>query len=316
MFVWPNNICQKGNENWLKGTDLVFLKPYAAWCNLRVDSELGVCTISAEETYIQFIFPKFSKMNEDQRYSHLKHIRDYLIDENYVHQNSRKYAISSRAIQFISGLKQLPCMGNDGEPLQLISSFCTHKKAIFTTFAAHFTLLPKYFLQTDYSWMPFFRKLGLREKVTQREYLQLCNDVANGKLTKNTRTASKVLLEYLFSPEEAELHGFHSNSNFLRNVSDIAFVCSAPLPELEWIHKVPQTPNCVILAEEQIPMCKLAGACLRESKKLVWTVLPVVAVSEYEPKNVLKGLGIDIQPNAYDVITNMVNISKTCFSEP
>ena len=57
VYIWPNNIGQDGNEKWIRGTDLVFLKPWGAWASLGVIIELGIQTITAEETYIQFIFP-------------------------------------------------------------------------------------------------------------------------------------------------------------------------------------------------------------------------------------------------------------------
>ena len=254
VFIWPYNLYNKGNENWLRGTDLVFLRSYAAWSSLGVDSELGISKISAEQTYVRFIFPYFFKLEKEQRYSHLKHIRDCLFETNFATQNNRNWKISSPAIQFVTELKELRCIGDDGKPLQPVSSFYTHKKVIFTTFQEHFQMLPEDILQEEEQlWMDFFQKLGLRENVTQDEYFALCNDVANGKLRGNTRTASRVLLDYLFSEDEAKLHGFHNHPMFLKKVSDIGFVCPVPLPELEWIHKVPQTPNCVILANEEIP---------------------------------------------------------------
>ena len=132
VYIWPGRICKDGTKCWLMGTDLVFLKPNAAWSDFRIDSKLGVERISAEMTYVKFVFPSFFKMNAKQRYNHLKHIRDSLFDINYVNQSSRNYKVSSPAYLFISKLTELECIGDDGEPLKPISSFCTHKKDIFT----------------------------------------------------------------------------------------------------------------------------------------------------------------------------------------
>ena len=317
VYVWPDNICQEGNENWLRGTDLVFLKPNAAWSKLGVARELGVHRISAEEAYVKFIFPHFFKLNKEQQYSHLKHIRDYLFDTNLVNEQNPNSDAYPSASQFVSGVRTLQCIGEDESSLQTVSSFYTHKKAVFTTFPRHFQMLPKDIYQREERvWMNFFSKVGLQETVTQEVFIALCNDVANGELMENTRTASEVLLNYLFSPEEAKLHGFHRESDFLKKVSDIAFVCPLPLPELEWIHKVPATPSCVKLNEEEIPLCKLSGSCLSRSKELVWTAVPIVSVTAQTERSVLQGLGINVEPHIRDVVSNIKILSKTPFADP
>ena len=317
VFVWPDKICQAGSENWLRGTDVVFLKPYAAWSKLGVARELGVHKISAEEAYVKFVFPKFFKLSKEQRYSHLKHIRVYLFETNLVATRNRKSDVYLSACSFVSGVKTLQCIGEDESPLQPVSHFYTHKKVIFTTFPKHFQTLPNDFMgREESSWMTFFLNVGLQEKVTQQVFLTLCNDVANGKLKENTRTASGVLLDYLFSPEESELHGFHRELHFLKKVSDIAFLCPVPLPELEWIHKVPSTTNRVILTKEEIPLCKLSGSCLSRSKELVWTVLPIVAVTAQTEHRVLQGLEINVEPHIRDVVNNIKILSKTPFADP
>ena len=324
VYVWPIGLTPVGGKNWLSGTDLVFLQQHGAWTNLGVHSELGITTITAEEMYVQFIFPNFFKMDKHQRYRHLKHIREYLFDTNYVNKKNRHYKISAPAQRFISALENLPCLGDDGDTLQPICSFCTHEKVVFTTFSDHFTFLPREFQvdqrekQGEYqAWMTFFSKLGLREKVTPGEFCTLCNDTANGKLEKKTREASSVLLSYLFSFTEAEKHMFHSNYTLLKEVSNIPFVCSLRFPELEWIHRVPHPTNCVVLSSEEIPMCKLSGACLKEHKQLVWTVRPVVAlpiVSMTSVKDVLIQLNVQLEPSGDIVLENIKNITRTPFS--
>ena len=153
--------------------------------------------------------------------------------------------------RFISQLGALPCIGDDGKPLQPVRNFHTHKKVIFRTFPKHFQVLPDIFLQKDGQWMEFFENLGLQQQVSSEVFIALCNDVANGKMKEKTKASSKVLVNYLFSKEEANSHGFHDDPNLLAKVSEIAFVCPLPAPELEWIHKIPQVPNCVILSGEK-----------------------------------------------------------------
>ena len=313
VYVWHTNICQEGNEKWQRGTNLMFLKRWASWKKLGVTSELGIWAITAEETYVQFVFPNFFKMSKQERYNHLKHIRDRLFKTNLVNQKN-----DSAAYRFITGLKNLRCIGEDGHTLQSISNFYTHKKTIFQTFPEHFPTLPKDILQTDERvWMEFFKDLGLQEVVTTKVFISLCNDVAHGKLRENTRTASTVLLAYLFSPTEAKHNGFHKDKHFLAKISDIVFVCPFPVPELEWIHKVPQAPNRVILVDnEEVPLCKLSGSCLPSHADLVWTVHQVVSVREKAEEHVLKGLGICIKPTIKDVLMNIEHLAKTRFADP
>ena len=312
VYVWPSRMCMDGIECWLKGTEVVFLKPYAAWSELTTDI---VAIISPEMVYITYVFPRFFTMTERHRYKHLAHIRDELFNSNYANQSARKHKISYPASLFILSLKDLACIGEDGKPLKSIRSFCTHEKTIFTTFPERFLFLPHSLLQEqDYYWMDFLLKLGLRDRVTTTEYLELCNDVARGRMGGDTRAASKVLLEYLLSSCEAELNGFHTDTHFLAKVSKVPFVCTVPLPKLEWIEKA---PNKVIFAnKKEISVCALSGSCLTQSKELVWTVLPIVSVSEYEPQDLLQNLGINVQPSVQDVIRHLKNLSKSCFANP
>ena len=321
VYIWPSNLTEVGSEKWLSGTNIVFLKQYGEWASLRVHSELGISAITAEEVYMQFIFPVFFRLDSHQRYSHLKHIRDYLFGINYVNRQSRGYEVRAPAQRFISGLLELPCLGNDGHTLKPICSFCTHEKKIFTTFPYHFSFLPQEYLKDkrEYkAWMNFFLKLELREKVTPDEFCTLCTDTANGKLETKTKEASSVLLSYLFSFTEAAKHMFHSNYTLLKKVSNICFVCSLHLPELEWIHRGPHPTSSVLLSSEEIPMCKLSGAYLQEHRELVWTVRPVVAlpiVDMNSLKDVLAHLNVELEPSGDIVLENIKNITRTPFSK-
>ena len=311
VYMWPNTIGQDGNEKWIRGTDLVFLKPWGAWASLGVIIELGIQTITAEEMYIQFIFPQFFKLNKKERYSHVRYIRDYLFATNYANRKN-----DCHARHFVSELVSLPWIGDDGHSLKPVSSFHTDQKEIFPAFLEHFQLIPKEVYQGDKrTWMSFFQKIGLQQTVTKDTFSALCNDVACGKLKESTRASSKVLFDYLFTKEEAKHNGFHSDRNFLARVSDIAFVCPVPMPELEWIHKAPQTPNRVILAnDEQVPLCKLLGSCVKLCKDLIWVVKHVIDVSEPEEKSLLDGLGICTEPTVKDVVESVKCLAKTRFT--
>ena len=312
VYVWPNGICQEGNKQWLMGTGLVFLKPHSAYNILRVKQELQIWIITAEEAYTQFIFPKFFKMCKKDRYSHLKHIRDSL----FIFLSLRKDQL---AINFVSALRRLQCIGEDGKPLKRVCDFYTHEKDIFKTFPDHFQTLPQDLLKGEMKqWMSFFQNLGLQESVTADMFVTLCRDVAGGKLKENTMAGSEVLLQYLFSLEEAKSHGFHKNVRLLKSVSTIPFVCPVPVPELEWIYKVPEAPNRVVLANGKVvPLCALSGSCCMEYKHLVWAVKHIVKVPNIDllPKQVLESLQVCEKPTSEDLMESIRVISKSCFSD-
>ena len=74
----------------------------------------------------------------------------------------------SSARRFISQLGALPCIGDDGKPLQPVRNFHTHKKVIFCTFPKHFQVLPDIFLQKDGQW---FENLGLQQQVSSEVFI-------------------------------------------------------------------------------------------------------------------------------------------------
>ena len=315
VYVWPINICQEGNELWLSRTNRVFLSPSGAWTRLGVESELGIKRITAEAAYLDFIFPHFSEMYKKDRYHHLKYIRDHLFNSNFASQNSPHNFSTAQnvAYQFIAYLKTLRCIGDDGEA-KPVSHFYTHEKLIFQTFPEHFQTLPKDLLQGEEKlWMPFFKNIGLKDSVNAERFVALCTYVAGGKLKERTATGSKILLDFLFSFEEANHHGYHQN---LRKISLIPFVCPVPVPEFEWIHKVPATPNRVKLANgEEVPLCTLSGSCLSQHKHLLWPAKSVVEIP-YCQNGILQNLGICVKPTDKDLMESISLIAKTCFTNP
>ena len=317
VYIWPNDLCPVGCNTWLKGTDLVFLTATGAWTGLKMCSEFGICNKTAEYIYEKFIFPRFDRMSKQQRYEHLKHIRNYLFKTNFANKTSNLDEYFWPAFEFISQLEKLCCIGDDGEPLKPISSFSTHEKPIFRMFPAHFSLLPQDILgnRDEYKeWMSFFYKLNLKVTVSSREYLALCIDTAGGKLGENSEKASSVLVQYLFSNEENKKHGFHSNANLLEKISKIAFVCTVPLPELEWIHKVHPPDNCIKVGEVQIPMCKFASACPEKHSVLVWTENPVIRLPI--ENQLSQFLGVLWEPTVNVVLRNIENLANTPFANP
>ena len=317
VYIWPTNACNIAYSKWVIGRNVVFLDRYGDWTMLARQSDLGIQEISAEQLYINYIFPVFSQLNEDERYKHLKHIRDCLFERNKFNQESGSWHEKQVAQSFFSQLRNLHCLGRDGEVLRCAYEVCNHEKVIFTTFAKQFCFLSKLFTSDALEcvkWLKFFRAIGLRDSITKQEYQQFCTETAGGK-HPDPKQASSVLLDYLFS-QQAKKDGWNTDPNFLSSVSCISFVCTETLPELSWIEPVYPSENHIL--PKGIDMTKLAGAALDEHSSLLWTVKPIVYLPcnrlvEWH-ENLLASLQVTSFPSAADVTANLLTIAKSRFA--
>ena len=317
VYIWPLNACSTGYSKWVSGRSVVFLDRCGDWTMLARQSDLGIQEISAEQLYNNYIFPEFSQFNEDERYKHLKHIRDCLFESNKFYLELGSCHEKHLAQSFFSELRNLRCLGSDGEVLRCANEVCNHKKIIFTTFAEHFCFLSKLFTSSEHEcdkWLKFFCAIGLRESITKQEYHQFCTETAGGRHT-DPRQASSVLLNYLFS-EQARKDRWNTDHNFLSNVSYISFVCTKRLPELSWIEPVCPSENHIL--PKDIAMTKLAGAALHEHSSLLWTVKPIVQLPcnrfvEWH-KNLLASLQVTTFPSVAEFNANLLTIAKSRFA--
>ena len=317
-YVWPRHcMCEVAYSKWIYGYSTVFLKPQGSWCKLSSPTELSIMEIVQEDMYVNFIFPHFFLMSESERYEHLRYIRDNLFYINKINsENTRgQYDVRQRASSFISALRNLECIGSDGQPLHTVSDFCDHEKEIFTTFEKHFQFLPSYFTndpQEQSRWMEFFRSLGLKTNIDHDEFLQFCKETANGHVPA-VQTASRVLVKSLFSAEE----GWYSHPGFLYQVSRIAFLCTEKVSSLRWIvppvvasHRIQPTGG------EHIDMTESFNAAVEGCQTLIWTVKPVVklpvvsSLLSLQNTVILQGLSVCTEPNVSDVIQNLCNICE------
>ena len=307
-YVWPDGACKVAYQKWLEGHDAVFIKSGGKWSA----EKLSIVTISTGELYYRYIFPHFHKMNSTERYQHLEYIRDYLHRNMKYHSEMKlgRYSTTldhqkkSQANNFLSSLRQSKCIGVDGA-LYRISDNCDHTIDIINAFPDHFQFLPdEYQSKPDGEWLPFFRELGLKEAVSQQEFLDLCRETADGRSGRGVelKDCSRVLLEYLFS------HGHDWGSYFLAQISEIAFVFQAPLPKLKWV-----VPAVFPLHQ----MVKLNGSAPYSRASVLWTVKSIVHLPTYPLEDIKKWLGITSDPSSADVIKNVQNIcEKSQYAQP
>ena len=287
-YMWNNDACSTGYPKWLRQPGVVFLKPSGAWKSLDSLEVLGLKDVHAEDIYVDFIFPGFSEMNCDERYKHLKFIKNsYSLFELNIFrktskaQHSRQIAEKARAEKFLGALANLPCIGKDGEVLKRARDFATHEKEIFTTFTHHYRFLPPFSTESKHErseWLKFFIGIGLRTSITQEEFLQFCEETSKGD-HENPRKASSVLLDYLFS-EQADKDRWKTDKRFLVQVSSIPFVCTCPLASLSWIKPVAAPPKTIQHGTNTICMTQLSGAAV-DKQTLQWTIRPVISLPRY-----------------------------------
>ena len=305
-YIWPNS-CMVGYQSWLAAhNSTIFLKPHSEWKCLGSAECLSIHSISEMELYNQFIFPHFGRMNEDDRYEHLKYIRERLF---YSVKSHRKFSFTKEdkcsADLFHSNLLSLKCIGASNSALQPISSFCNHRKIIFTVFYKKFQVLPER-LQSD-DWLTFFKELDLKQNLTEEEYLMLCQETADNFLFSKKK--SDVLLEYLFSKEVLEI--WCEKKAFLSQISRIPFVFASEASIVSWV-----TPHIL----QQNKLVQLKGSAPVHLQHLVWTVRPLISLPKqctYEfmflnsmVRTMLSSLGVIIQPDIADVVNNITNISN------
>ena len=295
-ILWPDNCCEIGYSEWIAGTGTVFVKDSGRWTCLGSAKQLSIDKLlTAEQLYTKYVFPKFYKLSETDRYKHLNYLRCSIYPK----------ARNSNSKKFINALKKLMCIGPDCGPLKPISAFCDHTVEIFNAFPNDYQKLPKELQNED--WLIFFRELGLKVMLEQEEYLRLCRKVAVAGVNDVTKTCSSLLLKYLFSYEICKV--WYTSAHFLKQVSNITFVPMVDLSSVSWlVHSVPGRHNLV----------KLNGAALEVFKKELWTVRPIVQLPQdciysKDPfvSTMLKSMNvIFFYPGVTDVVQNIKNISQ------
>ena len=310
-FIWPQDASAAGYKSWLKGSNSIFIKDKAKWQELGSYQQLSMKTISKELLYVNFIFPNFCELDEDERYEHLEHIRAtmYSTCKHYKGLSTRYQSVSAlrrihEARQFIGSLTGLKCIGSDGSSLQPVSAFYDHTIEIFKVFSCDFQKLPER-LQSE-KWLTFFKELGLKVVLTKTEYLSICNNTAQREVNAHITECSATLIEYIFSKE---IRGkWCHDYSFLSQVSNIAFACTENLSSLEWIH-----PGVC----QEASLVTLNGAASEKLKDLLWTVRHIVKLPQMctshdldeETKCLLSNLKIVVKASIDDVISNIKNIS-------
>ena len=323
-YVWPSKVCRKGYQKWLKKYDTVFLKSTGDWTKLGSPEQLQIKELSAAQVYTNYIFPALSQLDETERYEHLGHIKDKLIDE-YIRLRKCQPQVShdevvcqDQASKFLNDLMNLECIGGNNEQLRPVRDFCNHQFEVFQVFRTHFRFLPEKLKEKSDipSWLSFFETIGLKVNLTQDECLNLCREVSRGQ-HKELSKASQALIGYLFSEDVREKLKWHNLSRFLQTLADIPFVCTEDISKYEWICPPAKPCSRVRSGDKQMSMTRFNKAALLNDAVLLWTVKSVIALPGYRPylrreedQQILKQLQVTQAAEVSHVIENIQNICK------
>ena len=326
-YVWPSHICLSGRNVWMDGVKtsfIVFLKTDGAWSKLGPASALGIDVLSPLSVYTNFIFPYFSQMSDGDRLKHLKHVRDTPELFSAACYDSEAEVKSDRqadALSFMNALKELPCILKNGE-LRTVSSFCDPSIPLFKEFTDIYDYPPKDL--SDKKWLQFFRNIGLKTDVSKQEFIDLCEEVAS-KQRRNSSKASTALLKYLFDRDQ---HEWHKDVGFLKEVSELPFVCTDPVKKYASILPPVRIGQKIRSDKEMVYLTSLNGAASKEIDHLIWTVMPVVQlpklfyVSDEIPpwkftkmkEEFYKNISICQAPHCSKVVQNLLNIANSRFT--
>ena len=297
VYVWPAEAIICGYSKWSKHfPEVIFLTETGMWERLGSLKVLKIKTLTTEELYCKFIFTCFLFLSEKDRYSHLKYIKERLFVKNLMFKGTTY----SYGTFFLSEVEKLCCIGTRTDNLKPISSYCNHEIDIFSTFSEHFVFLPNLFKNSEIwdEWLEFFKKLGLKQTVSQQEFLQFCKEIANGNHANPARAAD-VLLSYLLSDSEK-----HRDDIFLNQVAQIPFVPTKPPPKLTWIAK-PLYGS----------FTKLSEAAIHDCAVYLWNIKPIIKLpadwrplSIAEHRTLAEKLGIICKPEVQDVMQNILKI--------
>ena len=318
VYVLPKSIelCLEGVEECLKKIGAVLLDHNGAW-NVVTPADINATEMQDVELYTKCIFSNFSSLKEDQRYKHLKHIRDNLYDRCCAvlkikyHPRDDLYHRFCACCNFVDSLKTLRCLGPENSILKPVSDFCDHKQTIFSVSKKKYNFLPEYFTYTEIEvakWLVFFRELGLKVHIPEEDFMQLIQMAINGQCDIPINEASSILLHFLFECYK------HYSSGFLYKVSGMPFVPVRELKHLTWIAPACAAPHRLQKGEETTDMAPLRGAYCGKDENLVWTIMPVITSLSYNSVHVLKDLGVMLEPQFEDALNNIVQITKGVFS--
>ena len=219
---------------------------------------LQVEALSPVKVYMDFLLKCFHFLSEKAKLAHLTYLRNHLCFSSVLDKKNEEIE-KTELLERLKNVKVVPA--KDGT-WKTASNFYSPRNDVFFAMLPEDKFPPTPF-DTD-EWLPFLKKVGLVEDVSQSHFLTFARQVANEgetERTEKTTERSKVLVSHLISRPDAVGEGT------LNMVCDIPFVVADPVEErLQAL--------CPPYAEkkgDQIPFIAFKGAVVSDHKEIVWT---------------------------------------------
>ena len=291
IYVVPDGLPLEESHVWMGGNHAVFLAPCQE-LRLLYREVLGVDDRSHVECYMQFIFPKFSKLQAPTRLKLLEFLKDSLLNG----------AAEAEQMKLKMALRSLAFIPDSSGRLHTASHFFDPNNEVFKAMLTKGDLPPKPF--GSGKWLRFLREIGLKTDVTQEQFLEFAKKIGSEGYSGDAQmTKSKVLVEYLFKEEKLQ------ESAFLRKLATVKFIPSLSVnSSLARLH----SPYPSSEVQSQRPLIAFKGAVAWQNEKLVWTSAPLL---EYwatpTDETLCEQLGVLQTPALEEVLSHIKNLAKS-----
>ena len=254
---------------------------------------LDITFLSQVEVFVKYILPNLDVMSSSSIKVILTYIRDTLL---VTLKNTRERTT------LLETLRETNIFPGDGGTLFPASKFYDPENAVFKAMLPLGDFPPEEYRLSH--WLPMLRQIGLKQTVTQQQFIEFTEDLASEATTRFKdpliQDKSKTLVTCLF--QQDDLH----DPSFLHIVSSIKFV-AAEVAAIE-LRKLQPQFGCPSI-EDVPPFTEFHGALPSEQQRLAWTCMPLLpawATPQTAEKQLLEDLGVSPLP-PLDKVINHVN---------
>ena len=257
VFVFPGDIPKVEMDVVESRVSCLFLESHQRLSELY--EFLEVQCLSPFDVYMKFVLKCFQHLSLDGKLAHLGYIRDKCNSSTTEKERDDEGSEEKRLLDYLRVVKFIP--STDGT-LKTASSFYDPYSEVFSTMLSEDRFPPKPF--HSYDWLPFLRKVGLVQDVSQDSFVTFANHVAREAetaRTDDTYKKSEVLVQHLISRPNVVGEGL------LQIVRDIPFVAAHPVKEqLQAL-----CPPMGKMGNGEIPFIAFRGSVVNEHEEIVWT---------------------------------------------
>ncbi|KAK3608382.1 hypothetical protein CHS0354_035379 [Potamilus streckersoni] len=291
VVIAPSNIPVDGLNQLMSSLGLCFLERIEKLSKLL--KSIGTEVETDEEFYCKFIIPHFVYVPEENKLTHLKYIRDFILLKHVEQGYTKKQK------QVISSMKQWNFI-YVGNARRKASDFVSPFIDVFNEMCKDDEFPPQPFRSKE--WKKFMELAGMVSEVTADQFFQFAEDLSSQYKTSNTLSdelaiKSKILCEHLFSHEKL------MEDSILRRVSCIKFI--PPFEVDHFLGNIFRQPQ-----NQEYPIA-FSGSIYSKYANLAWTCCPILPDWVFPiSQNQQESLNIHSKPHLKDVITHTQNICE------